>query len=155
MKIQLTIDQPSRAGYFFASPANENEEIAKNFLDLEKFAKSCQCSHIYAPEILDALSYEDIPKYISIWVDLLEPNGKILVGGTDIYMIAKSSVSRELSMDEINTILFKRPYFVRSINSIESIKNMFLGMGLQISNVSIDYSISSFIVEATKPHGQI
>ena len=150
MKIQLTIDQPTRDGYFYASPLNPDENIAKDFLDLGKFAHACQCSHIYAPEIIDALTFEDIQTHLAKWVNLLEPNGKILIGGTDAYLLAKSIISRELSMGQINSLLFRRPYFIRAITSVEYIKGIFLQMGLEISNISIDYSVSSFIVEATK-----
>lgn len=150
MKIQLTIDQPARDGYIYASPQNPDKNIAENFLELEKFAHACQCSHIYAPEIIDALTFSDIPAHLSKWANLLAPNGKILVGGTDAYLLAKSIISRDITMGQINTLLFNRPYFIRTISSIEYIKNLFLEMSLTISNISIDYSVSSFIVEATK-----
>lgn len=150
MKIQLTIDQPPRDGYFYASPSNPDKNVSDNFLDLQKFARACQCSHIYAPAILDALTFEDIPKHLSKWVSLLEPNGKILVGGTDAYLLAKLIISRGITMGQINSLLFNKPFFIRAITSIEYIKTLFLQMNLEITNIGADYSVSSFIVEATK-----
>lgn len=148
MKIQITIDQPEREGYLHASPMNPN--MGDKFLELHNVAHSCQVSEIYAPEILDALSFKDVEQYLRNWVDLLEPNGKILVGGTDVYILAKAALSRNLSIDNINTLLFDKPFFTRSITSIEYIKNLFLRMGLSITDIALDYSVASYIVEAKK-----
>lgn len=147
-KVQVTVDQPHIGGYFYASP--QNKSIKGDFLNLSDFFEECQCSEIYAPEILDAVEIKLGAQLMEVWTRLLGLNGKIFLGGTDPYLLAKISINRGINLKDLNDILFNRPYFVRSLMSIEYVKDKLIKLNLQINNISIDYATSKYVIEAEK-----
>lgn len=149
-KIQITIDQPNINGYIYASP--DNKELKQDFIELSQFATECEVSEIYAPEILDALTSDNITKYITEWISLLKVGGKLIIGGTDIYLLSKMIIHRNIDLKTLNELLFKRSYFIRSFSSIEHIRGFLEAQDLYITNISTDYSASSFTIEAKKIH---
>jgi predicted SAM-dependent methyltransferase len=147
-KIQITVDQPSIAGYIYASP--KNEELKVDFTDLKQFVNEYEADEIYGPEILDALDLENVNKYIREWSLLLKTNGILTVGGTDLYLLSKYAIQRTNDLPTINELLFKRMYFIRSICSVEYIRALLESIGMYILNISVDYSTSSYVIESQK-----
>lgn len=147
-KIQVTIDQPNIKGYMFASP--QNESLKEDFVELKQFGSECEIDEIYAPEMLDAFEIANIPKYLSAWISLLKVGGKLVIGGTDIYLLSKASISRSLSIEDINKVLFKKPFFIRSIVSIQYIRSILLQLDMDVIDISVEYSTSTYTIEAQK-----
>ena len=147
-KIQVTIDQPNIKGYIFASP--QNESLKEDFVNLKQFGQECELDEIYAPEILDALEMDNILKYMTEWASLLKVGGKIVVGGTDIYLFSKCAIGRNVSLEDLNKLLFKKPFFVRSLVSTQHVRRILESLSMEVVDISVDYATSTYTIEVVK-----
>lgn len=146
MKIQVTTKDPVIEGYVWASP--QNKELGPNFFKCWEFCMEAQCSEIYAPDIFDTFSVSDIEKIVPTWVKLLAPGGTITVGGTDIYILAKTIISRKISLVDINKRLFSDR--INSFSSANYTKTFLSSIGLKIEDINIDYNNFIYTVKGVK-----
>lgn len=150
MKIQLTIDQPQLDGYFWACPKNEKLDPNRKFYNCWEYCMEAQCTELYGPSILEIFTTSEIEEILPKWSRLICPNGKIVLGGTDLYILSKESLRRAKDLGSINDILFNKPYAIMSITSVESTRKFLESLNFKINNINIDYSNFCYTVEAIK-----
>ena len=146
MKIQVTTKEPAIEGYVWASP--QNEKFGQNFFKCWEFCMEAQCSEIYAPDILNVFSVADIEKVVPTWVKLLAPGGTMIIGGLDIYILAKTITQRSLSLVDINKKIFSEK--ISSFSSANYTKTFLNSIGLKVIDVSIDYNNFTYTVKGVK-----
>lgn len=150
MKIQLTINEPKIEGYYWASPKNEIFKNPEDFYNCWNFCMESQCTHFYAPSILDSFTTSDLEQVIPRYEKLISPGGKITIGGTDLYILSRESINRSKDLGEINNILFNKGYGIRSFTSIESTRSFLQALKFSITNIDIDYNNFNYVVEGIK-----
>ena len=148
MKIHITLNEPAIEGYFHASP--KNLLFDGDYSKLDKYCYVGQCDEIYAPAFLDYLEYEKIPNVIASWVSLLRMGGKLIVGGLDSYIVTKLYISRNIDQNKINDLFFGKEFLVKSLNSIQDIKELLIGLNMSIYTIDVDVPESRFVIEAHK-----
>ena len=146
MKIQVTLNEPNIDGYVWASP--QNKDLKCEFFKCWEFCMEAQCTELYAPDILDSFSVNDIEKMVPVWAKLLCPGGKIIVGGTDFYILAKSGLRRELTLPEVNNKLFKKE--MKSLTSANYTAAYLISLGFKINSIRTDLKDFTYTVEGIK-----
>lgn len=150
MKIQLTANQPQIKGYYWASPENKEFKNPEEFYNCWNFCMESQCTVFYAPLILDMFATPEIEQLIPRYGRLIKKGGKIILGGTDIYLLAQSAISRSKDLGTINNILFAKGYNIRSLTSIESTRKFLQTLNFAITKIDIDNSNFNYTIEAIK-----
>ena len=112
-----------------------------------------QCTHLYAPSIMDLFRTPELEKIIPRWAKLIAPNGKILLGGTDLYILCREAIRREKDLGQINDILFEKSYGIQSITSAGSTREFLQSQGFLVSNILIDYDNFTYTVEGIRDAG--
>lgn len=146
MKIHVTTKDAAIDGYIWASP--QNKELNSPFFKCWEFCMEAQCTELYAPNIMNHFSIEDLEKIVPIWTKLLCPGGKIIIGGLDIYILAKVITKRNKSLMQINKALFEEP--IRSFSSANYTKNFLNSLGLKVYNIELNYDNFNYTVEGIK-----
>lgn len=150
MKIHLTIEQPAKPGYVWGCPNNTELKNAQEFFKCWEYCMEAQATEIYAPTIMDIFQTSEIEEIIPQWAKLIRPGGKILLGGTDMYILARTALSRIYDLGTLNDVLFKKPYAVQSITSAESTASFLKTVGFSIKDINIDQQSLLYTVEAVK-----
>ena len=117
---------------------------------IDKYCLEAQAELIFGPEVLDYFSTSELENLVPIWAKSLRVGGKIVLGGTDLYILAKNAVNREKELVDINEILFNRNNELKSLTSIESTKDFLVSLGFSISNINLSYDTCTYYVEAYK-----
>lgn len=115
-----------------------------------EFCMDAQAELIYGPEILDHFTTNDLEDLVPIWTNSLRSGGKIVLGGTDLYILCKSVLNRNVELSDVNRMLFHRDAAIKSITSIESTKAFLTSMGFTITNILFNHSTCTYCVEAFK-----
>ena len=74
-----------------------------------KYCMEAQAEEINGADILDYFSTDQLEELMGIWTKSLKSGGKIILGGTDIFMLAKNVLNRSKELVDINKVLFRRP----------------------------------------------
>lgn len=135
MKIQITLDQPLKSGYKKAS-------INDTFFN-------GQLSEIYCPDILDSLTLDEIEEKLTLLLEYLGSGGKIIVGGTDVYIMADAIKHRNQTISNINHIIFSGK-IRRSFTSLGDTKKFLEKLGCKIQSADLDMDTFSYVLEAIK-----
>ena len=146
LKLFITPTNQELDGYDVFSPETHKE----NYLYFWKYTLQYQPTEIYAPTIIDALNVDFINEFIEKIADYIRPGGKVVLGGTDLYIACKHALSRNVDLYTINQILFNKPYQIASIGSISGTRKMLEDLGFSINNVEIDQANFMYTVEAIK-----
>lgn len=125
-------------GFTYTDPSN-----------IEHTAYAGQVDEIYTPTGLNYLKTEEVADNIKGYAHLLSPGGKLIIGGVDVYLLAKEVSARNLTEKEINTLLFYDPKFT-SLHSLQIIKTIIQSLGMKINHIYIDKDEVRFTIEAEK-----
>lgn len=150
MKIHLTVNDSKMEGFYWASPKNEEFKTPEGFYNCWNFCMESQCTNFYAPSILDSFTCSEIEKLLPRYANLVAPKGKITLGGTDLYILAKESINRSQDLGTINNILFNKGYTIRSLTSIESTRKFLQTLDFVVTKIDFDYSNFNYTVEGIK-----
>ena len=150
MKIQLTVNEPQIEGFKWASPANDIFKNPEDFYNCWNFCMESQCTNFYAPLILDFFLTSEIEQLLPRYAKLIMPGGKIVLGGTDLYILARESTNRSKDLGTVNNILFNKGYNIRSFTSIESTRKFLQTLNFSITKIDLDYSNFNYTVEGVK-----
>jgi hypothetical protein len=118
--------------------------------EVNKYCMEAQADEIYGPQVLDYFSTDELEELMPLWAKALRVDGKITIGGTELFILCKNAVNRNKELAEINNILFGRTNAIKSITSIESTKEFLSSLGFTISNVNLNYESCLYSVEAYK-----
>ncbi len=124
--------------------------LSKDNAYTQDYCLEAQAELIYGPDILDCFSTSELENLLPIWTKSLRVGGKIIIGGTDIYILAKNTINRTKELVDINEILFNRDYQLKSLTSIESTKEFLTSLGFAISDINLNYETCTYYVEAYK-----
>lgn len=131
-----------RQGYDYIDPAQ-----GKDWRNLEY--ATAECEEIYAPAILDHIHHTELVQTLEEWVSKLRHGGKITVGGTDLYEMARQITVGSFPMNEANNKLYGQDLAWHSRKGCYSamiLRELLTQMGLKIDRVALnDYE---FVVEA-------
>ena len=92
MKIQLTFNEQPISDHIWASPFNS--DLKENFYKCWEYCMEAQCVSLYGPSALNMFTVGEIEKLVPQWAKLIAPGGKMLLGGIDFYITARSGVRR-------------------------------------------------------------
>ena len=108
MKIQLTFNEQPISDHIWASPFNS--DLKENFYKCWEYCMEAQCVSLYGPSALNMFTVGEIEKLVPQWAKLIAPGGKMLLGGIDFYITARSGVRRSRDLLSINNLLFSKDY---------------------------------------------
>lgn len=149
MKIHLTVEQPCKNGYVWASPENTDLKVS-DFYNCWEFCMESECTHLYAPTILEIFRTSEIEEILPKWASLIRKDGKITIGGTDLYLLSRQAIRRDKDLGSLNDMLFHKPYAVQSITSTESTAKFLRNLGFKIVNMELDENNCTYVVEGIK-----
>jgi predicted SAM-dependent methyltransferase len=147
MKIQVTLSEPQKEGYFYASPLNE--KFDQDYGNFTKTFAPAEVTEFYAPDFLDFLNYEMVEPIIEHWMHMLAPGGLITIGGSEPYIIAKQLISRRINLEELSERLFRRPAQMRCLFSMADMRRLLTKMGCEILEAYID-EVGLWTIKAQK-----
>jgi hypothetical protein len=130
LKLQITIDEKPMSGYNYITPINGQDlsNLDNNVLDNE-------CTEIFAPRILDYIPLEKTQTIIERWVKKMRHGGKIVLGGTDIYEVAKLIMTGTIDSKQTNIIIFGNQSGVwgvkRAAISLNDVCDLLIQLGLK------------------------
>lgn len=148
MKIQLTTNEENIEGYFWGSPANPS--FHGNLEKLNDYCYNGQATEIYAPSILDYIDGHNVGRIIGVLSDLLGFGAKIVIGGTDPYILSKQLIERKLSVAEYNHIIFGQKIPVKGFHPLPFIKDIIQKSNIRILNIAVDYSETLYTIEGIR-----
>ena len=125
----MTVNEAPMPGYKYLDV--DAEDFDGNYLEIPDCSYG-QAVEIYAPTILDYLPMGEHQKLVEYWSRLLSIGGKIILGGTDLYMICRSAVERTASIDQVNKVLFYKKSQLKSLTSLQSTRRLLESLGLEI-----------------------
>ncbi len=109
MKLHLSVNKSSMNGYLNLDPApidpNSQPAFTGSFTNLSALVEDSECTEILADDILDYIVAKNIHPSLEYWTKLLRHGGKLIVGGTDLYEVAKAIVNQSLKIREANELI--------------------------------------------------
>ncbi len=146
MKLYLAAGRQSLNGYVHvdANPIDNNLKYIGKFYDLSQFAYYGEVEEIIAENIIDSLDLDERKKAVQHWYDLLAPGGTIKVIGMDIIELAKSLLMDELSLHDLNVLIFQR----KSISECNDVAEHLKSLGFKITRQRLEQH--QFLIEAVK-----
>lgn len=159
MKVNLLINQKHLAkdGYLNIDPTALPEEapliIEGNPTILEKHIEDNEAEEIIAINIIDYVAYGKVSTVLKQWVGKLSHKGKLIVGFTDIFSVARRFYIGQIEKDKVAEILYGKCLegwdVKKACLSLDIMKQKFLECGLVINNIKfIEHFI---IIEGERP----
>ena len=127
-------------------------------------ASESNCEQIDVSEVgsLDNAAYEEI--FVGTCLDFIEQRndfteelvkklrygGKIIVGGSDAYEISRATMTRNINLEEMNSILYGGRY---SISSVFDMIGRLEQLGLKTIHKRVNNFKYTIIAERPKPNG--
>lgn len=148
MKAFITTNEPEIGGYLYISPLKGH-----NYNNLTNVIDDNECSEILAPNAINYIPFNQLQKTVEHWITRLSHGGKLIIGGFDLYEVAKRIVRAELHTDMANFILYGPSNSVwdvqRSQINLADLCDLLKQNGLQITKKKLDGI--TMIVEAVRP----
>jgi len=148
VKAFITISEPAIEGYTYISPL-----LGHYLNDISNLVENNECTEILAPSIINYLPFNQLQQTISNWVSKLRHGGKIIIGGYDMYEIAKRIVRGEIETDLANVLLYGQQINVwdvqRSQITLTDLVDLMTHLGLKVIKKKLDGV--EMIVEAVRP----
>lgn len=141
----MTINEKRMKDHLWLDPLND--QFDQNYgKAIEKLVDG-EPKSFYAPEMLNYFPWENFKMLFEVINKKLRRGGTILIGGIEPYILSKKLVSRELSLDKFNKIIF--PTYQNTV-SLPEAKKLLLSHNYDINDISIDYNTYNYTIEATK-----
>lgn len=148
MKVFITISEPSIEGYTYISPL-----LGHYLNDISNIVETHECTEILAPSIINYLPLNQLQQAITNWVSKLRHGGKIILGGYDIYEVAKRIVRGEIETDLANVLLYGQQTGVWDVQrcqiTLTDLVDLMTHLGLKVTKKRLDGV--DMIVEAVRP----
>jgi len=148
MKVFITVTEPDIEGYFNISPLKGHL-----LSDLSNMIDDNECLEILAPEMIDYIPINQMETIIGAWVKKLRHGGKIILGGKDIYEIAKRIVRGEFDTKVANLVMYGSQSGVWDISrgkiNLKDLVDLLERFGLQITKKKLNGI--DMLVEAQRP----
>lgn len=147
MKLYITNSPDELHGYLVYSPIRGND-IRK--LDDDLVGDS-ECTEILAPNIIDFIPLNSLYLTIQNYIKKLRKKGEIILGGTDVYMLARDIAAKTRHPTEVNQYIFGGPNsweFKSCLVGVTDLVGLLEGFGLKITHKSLDGL--NYLVKAVK-----
>lgn len=105
MRLNIAVTGEFRNGYVNVSPCG-NGDVQCDHRNLDGVVEDCEATEIFAPHVLDQLHITELRGVLEHYVKKLRIGGKLVVGGTDVFELAKSYVLGNISIADFNACLF-------------------------------------------------
>lgn len=157
MKIQLVYGEGDLYnGYLVLNPFLEQETDQVKRCDIKNIDNFCcdgECEELIAVNVLEYFNASKIPEILSHWIKKVAINGKIIIGVTNVYDVARCFVNGVINLETFNALVHgtnEKPYLVkRSCLTSTLIENYLKSAGLKIMKRKINnYNV---IIECVRP----
>ena len=156
MKINLVYGEGMfSAGFLNISPFPQRDEnfILADLSNLDMFVDDAEAEVIIANDVINFLPKPTVLSTIDHWLRKLRHGGRIVIGGTDLYELARDICKQSVDLKTVNNTLYGNeimPWDTRR-NSFytESIVDYLQEKGLEILKQRVDKY--NMIVEAIRP----
>ena len=137
----------------FTEEVVEGKIVRADVKNLDKLVDMAEVEQLVALDVIDYLPVVDIEKTLKNWVSKLAHEGKIVLGGVDLYEVSKAMVQYRMDVSEANLLLHgeqTKPYLIKRISFTSLGLSDFLSevYGLKILKRRINKF--NFIVEAQR-----
>lgn len=145
MKIQMTINEKKLPDHLWLDPSNP--EFDQNYGKAIEVLEDGEPTLFYAPQFLNYIAWPNLQQLFGLMHKKLRKGGSIVLGGVEPYVLSKKLVSREISIDTYNKILF--PYYVNLI-PLPDAKMLFQQYKYKIEDINLNYDTYQYTVRAVK-----
>lgn len=147
MKIQITTNNQPMSGYLYVSPSQ-----GQDLSNLDNVLADNECNEIFAEDMIDYLPLNKMMPVVTHWVKKLRHNGKIILGGTDVYELSKRVVRGEINTIQANELLFGNQDSTWSVKrgqiNMKDLVDLLQELGLKVTKkVLVDMTM---VVEAVR-----
>jgi hypothetical protein len=142
MKVNILFDNPKeiRSGYLNIDPfcsENDNKLVRRDDIKNLTCVDDAECEEIQAIDVLDYFSGQDTLKMLESWVKKLSHNSLFVIQFTDMYLLNKAILSRNLTLEEANELMHGKQtkgwLTRRSTLSAEYMSRLLEKLGLKIT----------------------
>lgn len=141
-KIHITLSEPCRPNYLWASP--QNSEWKGDYLGFDNQFSTGELEHIYAPEMIDCLHSKIKMQALHNWTQLLGVDGIIDIGGTDPYILCRKIASRQFHYNVLNDLK------VKNFTPINELRAFLIERNFKINHIHLDESTAKYVITAQK-----
>lgn len=152
MKLLLTVGGLSQDGYVHVDPVPGSEDTPAfqgNFNNLTAVCDFGECREILATDIMDYVRADDVFSTLEHLSKLLAHGGKLIIGGTDLYELAKAIMNQTIDLREANVILYGNVVRKMGQLSLDHLTELLLSFGLKIHHKRVNGL--NMVVEAVRP----
>jgi len=137
MKLQITVNDIPMSGYTYINP-----QYGQDISNLDNVASDNECIEIFADKIIDHIPIMNMFNIISAWCKKLRHGGKIILGGTDSYELARNYL-----LGNVDTITYNKAIYgtqdaawniKRSCISLKDLVDLLQQLGLKIKKKRLD-----------------
>lgn len=137
----------------FAEEVVEGKIVRSDIKNLDRFLDDGELSELVALDVIDYLPIVEIERILQNWTNKLKHGGRIILGGTDLFEVAKSLSQYRLDIAEANRLLHgsqAKPFMLKRISFSAVGLSTFLTekFGLQILKKRINNY--EFVIEAQR-----
>lgn len=102
-------------------------EVSMFGLNLDQYSNN-EVQEIFANDLIDSIKFSDIANTIGLLVSKMRKNGRVVVGGTDLRMVAKMVINGSMPEQQANVLIEKS----KSMTSCSGIADVLRQHGLKI-----------------------
>jgi hypothetical protein len=110
----------------------ERVEISQNQGSLKHLSDN-ECTFVLANDTLDQLDYNSAKGFVLEARQKLRLGGTLVVGGTDIRLLARNIINDSIGVEDANQIMFNK----KSCLDINTVTDLVSSVGLQIISTRI------------------
>ncbi len=121
----------------------EKVEIVNGFADLASYSNN-ECSFVLASDCLDEIPIQNLQNFIALLESKMRKGATLVIGGTDIRLVARAIVRGDLSVGPANELLYKS----RSCVDLNNVIRLLDSLNLKIT--STVFQGFKYEIEATR-----
>ena len=146
MNIYITHDNNALTGY---KTVTIDSLINLNF-SLSSICYDSQACKIYAPTVLSYIPQDKTQIFLAHLLRLLKRGGHLHVGGIDSIMLCDAHAALNLSVVDLNRIIFEDKPQLQGLVVLSQIKDFFLKNNTTINSIEVDKLECSFTIGVVK-----
>jgi len=138
MKLNLLWGTAPRNGYINVDPFGfgDEEKVLGELHNLDDVVDDNEAEEIIAEDVIDYLPRDKVIDTIKHWISKLCHGGTLIIGGVDVYEVARSFANYEIGLDDVNYLLHGRqeePYQQKLTNfTLMGLRDLLLNNGMRI-----------------------
>lgn len=125
MRLNLIVNQANYLqDYINICPYAEFEDnnvVYGDFNDLSMFVDDGEADEVRAISVLECFAFTDLSKLLDQWIKKVKLGGLLTVGGTELTLICKAAVNRELTFEDVVKYLYGNSIHERKLCTLNSL----------------------------------